>query len=202
VPEDTGFWSIPATIGHFVSGSGRHLRLSYNPLLSGYDELEIVFAEESVRKYLIAQSGAIALNIFIFSAIVGAVVSVVVYQVVVRPIQGIADSVMRFSKAPETPLAEMLPADMSSRQSDEIRRVVSALEIMQRTVSTALQQRKRLADLGEAVAKISHDLRNSLSAAQVLSDRLADSHDPQVRDLAPRLERAIQRAVTLAEATL
>lgn len=115
---------------------------------------------------------------------------------------GIADSVRRFSQAPETPLAEMLPADMSSGHSDEIRRVVSALEIMQRNVSMALQQSKRLGDLGEAVAKTSHDLRNSLSAAQVLSDGHADSHDPQVRGLAPRLERAIHRAITLAEATL
>ena len=86
--------------------------------------------------------------------------------------------------------------------SDEIRKVLVALETMQRTVSSALRQRKRLADLGEAVAKISHDLRNSLSAAQILSDGLADSNDPHVRDAAPRLERAIQRSITLAEATL
>jgi signal transduction histidine kinase len=197
VPDDTAFWSIPATLAHFTSRDGRYIRLLYKPALSDYDELEIIVAETSVRQHLMAQSGAIALNIFIFSAVAGAVVYFMVYRIVVRPMRAIADSVTRFSQAPETPLT-----DMSSGKSDEIRRVVGALEIMQRTVSTALRQRKRLADLGEAVAKISHDLRNSLSAAQVLSDGLADSHDPQVRDAAPRLERAIQRAVTLAEATL
>ncbi|MEQ1607463.1 MAG: HAMP domain-containing sensor histidine kinase [Hyphomonadaceae bacterium] len=203
VPQETAFWSIPAALGHFMSGDGRYLKLLFKPVLStAYDELEIIVAEDSVRQYLMAQSGAIALNIFIFSAVAGAAVYFMVSRIVVRPMRAIADSVTRFSETPETPLTEMLPADMSSGQSDEIRRVVGALEIMQRTVSTALRQRKRLADLGEAVAKISHDLRNSLSAAQVLSDGLADSNDPQVRDAAPRLERAIQRAVTLAEATL
>ena len=103
----------------------------------------------------------------------------------------------RFSEAPEATQIK-LPYG----QSDEIRRVTAALETMQQTVSQALRQRKRLADLGEAVAKISHDLRNSLSAAQILSDGLADSKDPDVRDAAPRLERAIQRSITLAEATL
>lgn len=61
----------------------------YKTLLSGYDELEIVVAEESVQKYLIAQSGAIALNIFIFSAIVGVVVWFLAYRVVVRPMRGL-----------------------------------------------------------------------------------------------------------------
>jgi len=132
-----------------------------------------------------------------FSVLAGAIVYFMVFRLVVRPMQGIADSVTRFSEAPDTTRIELPYA-----QSDEIQRVQGALETMQKTVSTALRQRKRLADLGEAVAKISHDLRNSLSAAQVLSDGLADSNDPHVRDAAPRLERAIQRSITLAEATL
>jgi len=73
---------------------------------------------------------------------------------------------------------------------------------MQKTVSAAFRQRKRLAELGEAVAKINHDLRNSLAAAQIVSESLSHSEDPRVQRAAPRLERAIQRAVGLAEATL
>jgi signal transduction histidine kinase len=69
-------------------------------------------------------------------------------------------------------------------------------------VSAAFRQRKRLADLGEAVAKINHDLRNSLAAAQIVSEGLAQSDDPRVKRAAPRLERAIERAISLAEATL
>jgi signal transduction histidine kinase len=87
-------------------------------------------------------------------------------------------------------------------ESDEMQRANFALQSMQRTVSASLRQRKRLAELGEAVAKINHDLRNSLSAAQIVSEGLARSEDPRVKRAAPRLERAIERAVNLAESTL
>jgi signal transduction histidine kinase len=59
-----------------------------------------------------------------------------------------------------------------------------------------------LAALGEAVAKINHDLRNMLTAAQIASDRLSASGDPAVAQAMPRLERALERAVSLAQNTL
>jgi signal transduction histidine kinase len=52
--------------------------------------------------------------------------------------------------------------------------------------------------LGEAVAKINHDLRNMLTSAQMASDRLAALGDPKVAQALPRLERALDRAITLA----
>lgn len=195
-PGDQSLW-FPNTVAHFTAQEDRHLRLAFNPELTPYDEMEVTVSEATVREALIAQSGEIILNALLFAVLAGAIVYVTVYRLIVRPMQGIADSVTRFSEAPEATQIK-LPYG----QSDEIRRVTVALETMQKTVSQALRQRKRLADLGEAVAKISHDLRNSLSAAQVLSDGLADSNDPLVRDAAPRLERAIQRSITLAEATL
>jgi signal transduction histidine kinase len=48
------------------------------------------------------------------------------------------------------------------------------------------------------VAKINHDLRNMLTSAQIASDRLAEIGDPKVAQAMPRLERALDRAVTLA----
>jgi signal transduction histidine kinase len=59
-----------------------------------------------------------------------------------------------------------------------------------------------LAALGSAVAKIAHDLRSSLASAQLVTERLAASDDPKVRQAAPRLERSILRAANLAEAAL
>ena len=55
---------------------------------------------------------------------------------------------------------------------------------------------------GSAVAKINHDLRNSLASAQLVSDGLAASEDPRVQRAAPRLKRALERAIELATATL
>jgi len=48
------------------------------------------------------------------------------------------------------------------------------------------------------VAKINHDLRNMLTSAQIASDRLAAIGDPKVAQALPRLERALDRAITLA----
>ena len=54
------------------------------------------------------------------------------------------------------------------------------LDRMQSDLSAALASRARLAALGEAVAKINHDLRNMLTSAQIASERLAMSGDPSV----------------------
>ena len=59
-----------------------------------------------------------------------------------------------------------------------------------------------MAQLGEAVAKISHDLRNILTTAQIFADRLEDSGDPKVKRAAPKLVKSISRAVNLCETTL
>jgi signal transduction histidine kinase len=52
------------------------------------------------------------------------------------------------------------------------------------------------------VAKISHDLRGILSTAQLVSDRLSDSQDPNVRRLAPTVIASIDRAIALCSQTL
>ena len=73
---------------------------------------------------------------------------------------------------------------------------------MESTVKAAFRERERMAQLGEAMAKINHDLRNSLSAAQIVTDGLSMSKDPRVKRASPRLERALERAIKLAEDTL
>ena len=66
----------------------------------------------------------------------------------------------------------------------------------------ALDQKSRLATLGAAVAKINHDLRNSLATAVLVSDKLASSDDPEVKKVTPRLYNAIDKAVALCSQTL
>ena len=67
---------------------------------------------------------------------------------------------------------------------------------------SALRQKDRLAQLGGAVSKISHDLRNILTSAQLFTDRIEASEDPLVRRMAPKLVNSITRAVHLCESTL
>ena len=87
-------------------------------------------------------------------------------------------------------------------RADEIGQAERVLAAMQTELRQALQQREHLAALGTAVAKIQHDLRNILASAQLASDRLASSNDPTVQALAPRLIKAIDRAIALTTNTL
>jgi signal transduction histidine kinase len=100
----------------------------------------------------------------------------------------------RFRADPEDPAALV---DLSGRR-DEIGRAEAELDRMQIDLRAALNSRARLAALGEAVAKINHDLRNMLTSAQIASERLAALDDPQIKQALPRLERALDRAVKLA----
>ena len=61
--------------------------------------------------------------------------------------------------------------------------------------ATTLAQRRHLADLGLAVSKINHDLRNILASAQLFSDRIGAADDPVVKRFAPKLIGAIDRAI-------
>jgi signal transduction histidine kinase len=65
-----------------------------------------------------------------------------------------------------------------------------------------LHQKSRLAALGLAVSKINHDLRNLLASAQLFSDRLATLPDPTVQRFAPKLMRALERAIAFCQSTL
>jgi hypothetical protein len=60
-----------------------------------------------------------------------------------------------------------------------------------------LAEQAHLADLGLAVSKINHDLRNILASAQLISDRLRRSRTPRSRRFAPKLVRTLDRAAVL-----
>ncbi len=73
---------------------------------------------------------------------------------------------------------------------------------MEQTLVDELRTKKNLAALGLAVAKINHDLRNMLSAAQLLTDRLVDVRDPLTQRLAPKLVSTLDRGIRFCQAIL
>ncbi len=84
----------------------------------------------------------------------------------------------------------------------EIYEAETSLRDMQERVIVAMEQRDKLVALGESVSKIQHDLRNMLSTATLTADRLEFSEDPEVRQNAPRLKRALDRAIALSSQTV
>jgi signal transduction histidine kinase len=89
-----------------------------------------------------------------------------------------------------------------SGRRDEIGTTERELAAMQRELASMLQQKNRLAALGLAVSKINHDLRNMLASAQLFSDRLSSLPDPRVQRFAPKLMRALERAIDFCQSTL
>jgi signal transduction histidine kinase len=162
------------------------------------DFVEILTPKARLRREL----NGYLLGLIEVTAFIGAVAGVLVYLslnlFLVRPMQRITASMERFRANPDDPAARIA----GSHRRDEIGRAEAELERMQADLRTALNSRARLAALGEAVAKINHDLRNMLTSAQIASERLALSGDPSVAAALPRLERALDRASALASNVL
>lgn len=141
-------------------------------------------------------------RIFSLSLLISLVTAGLVYLslqwLLVRPMQRLIGSIVGFRAAPEDARQIIRP----SARRDELGLAEHELHMMQQDLRHALTQRARLAQLGIAVSKISHDLRNMLASAQLVSDRLAASDDPTVRQVAPRLVSAVDRAIALCAQTL
>ncbi len=89
-----------------------------------------------------------------------------------------------------------------SGRRDELGDAEIRLAGMEEALSRALHQKQRLADLGLAVSKINHDLRNLLASAQLFLERLEHVPDPTVKRLAPKILATLDRAVGYTQAVM
>jgi signal transduction histidine kinase len=180
------------------SGKDRMVRAVARPRYMKGDFIEIVTTDVRLQKALVAYLVRLSIIAVAVAAAVGALIYLLLNALFVRPMQRITGSMERFRVDPDDPLAR---PHLSGRR-DEIGRAETELNRMQAELRAALNSRARLAALGEAVAKINHDLRNMLTSAQIASERLALSGDPKVAQALPRLERALDRAIKLASDVL
>jgi len=160
--------------------------------------VEVMLDEIPLRTAMYAFSWRILTLSIVISVITAALVYLVLQWWMVRPITRLTLSMVRFSADPEDERITLRP----SGRSDELGVAERELASMQAEVRQALRQKARLAALGTAVAKIHHDLRNTLATAVLASDRLSTIDDPEVQRLAPRLYQAVDRAVQLTSRTL
>ncbi|EAP77234.1 ATP-binding protein [Roseovarius nubinhibens] len=142
------------------------------------------------------------LRILILSAVISVITAMMLFfavrRFIVKPIKRVVSSMKTYSQAPEDVRGVITP----SAGVIELREAEETLQVMQVQLTQSLRQKERLAQLGGAVAKVSHDLRNILTSAQLFTDRIEMSEDPTVRRLAPKLVNSITRAVHLCESTL
>jgi len=142
------------------------------------------------------------LRILLLSAVISVFTAMLLFLAVrmllVKPIRGVVEAMKSYAEAPEDARRIIEP----SAGVTELREAETALRSLQTDLTNALRQKERLAQLGGAVAKVSHDLRNILTSAQLFADRIETSADPAVKRMAPKLLNSIRRAVNLTEATL
>jgi signal transduction histidine kinase len=172
--------------------------LAVGPAPRGGEFVEIIVDEVPLRKAMWAYSFNILLLSLLISGITATLVYFTLHYQFVRPLHRLTANLIAFHNDPENPASVIA---VSTRQ-DEVGTAERELAAMQRDLAGMLAQKSRLASLGLAVSKINHDLRNLLTTAQLFSDRLARLTDPTVQRFAPKLVRALERAISFCESTL
>ncbi len=160
--------------------------------------MEVVLDEKPLCEAMFAFSQRILALSLVISLITAALVYLSLLWLMVRPMRRMTESMVRFRDDPEDVHNMIAPTE----RGDEIGVAQHELARMQEGLRSALTQKTRLAALGTAVNKINHDLRNILSTAQLVSDRLETSQDPEVQRIKPTLMKSIGRAISLCERTL
>lgn len=161
-------------------------------------QIEVVYPEAGERNRLIAYSGRVLVTSIAISTLTAIFLYFSIRQLLVRPMARLGWALYAWSHDPENIAHNIKP----SGRDDEIGRAERAMLSVQTRLQDLLKQQRRLAELGLAVSKINHDLRNLLASAQLITDRLSIIPDPAVQRFAPKLVGAIDRAITYCQSVL
>jgi signal transduction histidine kinase len=204
--EPTSIWDgmavklsqIKDALGVFFAGDGRIIRVVGASGTESADLIEIVIPQAPLKAAMVRYG----LNILGLSIIVSLLTAAVVYfalsRLLVKPLTRITRSMLHFSENPEDPSRIM----KASGRIDEVGVAERELASMQKELAGLLAQKNRLAQLGLAVSKINHDLRNMLANVQLISDRLIDVPDPTVQRFVPKLIASLDRAISFCNSSL
>ena len=177
-------------------------------ILSLSADCQIWLASEGTSEMIYRQLDSVWLKkslwaralILYLSSIFGAAIAAIVMRQrylsrVSGPLAAINGYIAALADDPRQLLAPLTLQDAP----DELRQTASHLQQLAIDIRHALRQKDRLADIGTAVSKINHDLRNILTTATLVSDALDRSDDPLVRNAGPIVSRAIEDASLLCQ---
>jgi len=168
------------------------------PVKGTDSNLVVIIPSVMLRHTLIEFTWHFALISLTVAIMTAVLIYFIVYKLLVRPIQGVYMNILDFVMEPDNPSRIIVPEERHDEVGMTQRRIAA--------IEGALQQnyvrQKHLADLGLAVSKINHDMRNVLASAQLMSDYLVEVKDPVVQRLAPKLIRTIDRAVNYTQSII
>ncbi len=182
--------SIRDALNTLLFGGERIMRV-FGPIGDTEMIIEMVMSDDALRSDMLRYSRLMFILSFAISLITAVLIFLAINRMMIRPIRYLTRNMQFFSEKPDDPQRVF----KGNRAQGELAVAGRHLAAMQVELQRTLKQQKNLADLGLAVSKINHDMRNILASAQLMSDRLVDVEDPMVRSFAPKLLRTIDRAV-------
>ena len=179
-------------------GGDRVIRVIGMPVNGGGDAIEATLEEARLREAMIAYAMRILAMSAVIALLTGLLIWMALRRFLVRPMTRVIENMRRFAEDPEDPDRVIRPGSGIA----EIAEAEKSLASLETELRSALRQKARLAAMGEGLAKVSHDLRNLLTTAQLLADRLEGSADPRVARVGPKIIRSLDRAAALCASTL
>jgi signal transduction histidine kinase len=192
------FLPLPNAIGTLIAPPRRVITI-LGDAPGGGESIAVTMDEAPLVREIRAFSLRLLAVTFFMSVTVAILATFAIHFMVLRPVRRLTDNLMEFAANPESTSRRGTPSPAGSH---EIAHAEAELAIMQDSLARELNEKKHLAALGLAVAKINHDMRNMLTSAQLLSDRLANLDDPLAQRLAPKLVATLDRAIRFCQATL
>ena len=174
------------------------IRVIGEPTFAENEMIDIFVSEAALRRDLFSYLGNILFLSLVISTLTASLVYWTLNRMIVKPVRRLTSNMTAFHVNPDERQNIIRPG----AREDEIGDAERSLNALETRLHDLLTQRARLAALGAGVSKISHDLRNILASAQLMSDRLSKSDDPRVRKLSPRLIQSLDRAISLSRDTL
>ena len=182
----------------FAKGNETLLVTASSPV-EGQDRLELLIPRNKLGEALLEY----LLNIFWLSVIIAIITGSLIYlsmsALIIRPVKDLAEDMTAFRVNPDS---RRTVRKARTKRKDEIGQLEREFVDMKQSQRAAFRQRERLAGLGLAVAKINHDLRNVLTSALLISDRLSMNPDEKMASMGERLTRTVERGIGLTEDVL
>jgi signal transduction histidine kinase len=162
--------------------------------------ITVVLHRAALDHMLVAHERRVGGVSLLIAAAAGVVLYLCLQLLLVRPLRRLTESIAAFRADPE----RAAPLDLAALAAGggEIAVAAGELAAMQQELRAALWRNARLAALGTAVAKISHDLRGILTPAMLTAERLQLSADPSIKRAGDVLVRSVERATELVGRTL
>ena len=195
--EETFWESATEAFGEFAFGGDRTLRV-LGTTENGTFRTEVVLTDGDLRRAMFAYAGKVLLFSSILAAATALMLWAVINRMMVIPIRRMTTAMVEFAERPSDPNRVIV----AEERADELGIASRELAAMQAKLSETLKEQRRLANLGLAVSKINHDMRNILASSQMISDRLVTLPDPKVQRMAPMLIKSLDRALHYTQSVL